>query len=312
MGDESYYIDSITESLMEVLMTESEKEFDLAVVYGKDTDMRQVISLARQYPMMAKHRVVLVKEAQDIKDMDTLSIYLEKAMPSTILILNYKNGSLDKRKKLASELDKMGILFESKKLYDNELPGWISSYAKSKGLGIDERTSELLAEYLGSDLGRIVGELEKLSITMPAGETRITPALVERNIGISKEYNDFELQSALVTKNILKANKIALYYGKNPKGNPLVKTVALLSGFFSNLMLYHYLVDKSPAAVASELGIAPFRVREFSEAARNYNALKTMNIISLFRSYDAKAKGFESKSIPDAELLKELLYKIMH
>lgn len=312
MGDESYYIDSITESLMEVLMTESEKEFDLAVVYGKDTDMRQVISLARQYPMMAKHRVVLVKEAQDIKDMDTLSIYLEKPMPSTILILNYKNGSLDKRKKLASELDKMGILFESKKLYDNELPGWISSYAKSKGLGIDERTSELLAEYLGSDLGRIVGELEKLSITMPAGETRITPALVERNIGISKEYNDFELQSALVTKNILKANKIALYYGKNPKGNPLVKTVALLSGFFSNLMLYHYLVDKSPAAVASELGIAPFRVREFAEAARNYNALKTMNIISLFRSYDAKAKGFESKSIPDAELLKELLYKIMH
>lgn len=312
MGDESYYIDSITESLMEVLMTESEKEFDLAVVYGKDTDMRQVISLARQYPMMAKHRVVLVKEAQDIKDMDTLSIYLEKPMPSTILILNYKNGSLDKRKKLASELDKMGILFESKKLYDNELPGWISSYAKSKGLGIDERTSELLAEYLGSDLGRIVGELEKLSITMPAGETRITPALVERNIGISKEYNDFELQSALVTKNILKANKIALYYGKNPKGNPLVKTVALLSGFFSNLMLYHYLVDKSPAAVASELGIAPFRVREFAEAARSYNALKTMNIISLFRSYDAKAKGFESKSIPDAELLKELLYKIMH
>jgi len=312
MGDESYYIDSITESLMEVLMTESEKEFDLAVVYGKDTDMRQVISLARQYPMLAKHRVVLVKEAQDIKDMDTLSIYLEKTMPSTILIINHKNGSLDKRKKLASEVDKIGILYESKKLYENELPSWISSYAKSKGLGIDERTSELLAEYLGSDLGRIVGELEKLSITMPAGETRITPALVERNIGISKEYNDFELQSALVTKNILKANKIAMYYGKNPKGNPLVKTVALLSGFFSNLMLYHYLVDKSPAAVASELGIAPFRVREFAEAARNYNALKTMNIISLFRSYDAKAKGFESKSIPDAALLKELLYKIMH
>jgi DNA polymerase-3 subunit delta len=312
MGDESYYIDMITESLMELLMTESEKEFDLAVVYGKDTDMRQVISLARQYPMMAKHRVVLVKEAQDIKDMDTLSIYLEKPMQSTILIVNHKNGSLDKRKKLASELDKTGILFESKKLYDNELPGWIISYAKSKGLGIDDRTAELLAEYLGSDLGRIVGELEKLTITIPKGETKITPALVERNIGISKEYNDFELQSAIVSKNILKANKIAVYYGKNPKANPLVKTVALLSGFFSNLMLYHYLVDKSSSAVASELGVAPFRVREFTEGARNYNALKTMNIISLFRAYDAKAKGFESKSIPDAELLKELLYKIMH
>ena len=312
MGEESYYIDSITEALLEALMTESEKEFDLAVVYGKDTDMRQVISLARQYPMMAKHRVVLVKEAQDIKDMDMLSIYLEKPMQSTILIVNHKNGSLDKRKKLASELDKTAILFESKKLYDNELPGWIANHAKSKGLGIDDRTAELLAEYLGSDLGRIVGEIEKLSITMPKGETRITPALVERNIGISKEYNDFELQSALVSKNILKANKIALYYSKTPKGNPLVKTIALLSGFFSNLMLYHYLVDKSPSAVASELGIAPFRVREFAEGAKNYNALKTMNIISLFRAYDAKAKGFESKSIPDGELLKELLYKIMH
>lgn len=312
MGDESYYIDMITESLMELLMTESEKEFDLAVVYGKDTDMRQVISLARQYPMMAKHRVVLVKEAQDIKDMETLSIYLEKPMQSTILIVNHKNGSLDKRKKLASELDKIGILYESKKLYDNELPGWIINYAKSKGLGIDDRTAELLAEYLGSDLGRIVGELEKLTITIPKGETIITPALVERNIGISKEYNDFELQNAIVSKNILKANKIAVYYGKNPKANPLVKTVALLCGFFSNLMLYHYLVDKSSSAVASELGIAPFRVREFTEGAKNYNAQKTMNIISLFRTYDAKAKGFESKSIPDAELLKELLYKIMH
>lgn len=312
MGEESYYIDSITETLLELFMTESEKEFDLAVVYGKDTDMRQVISLARQYPMLAKYRVVLVKEAQEIKDMDTLSIYLEKPMPSTILIVNYKNGSLDKRKKLASELDKTAVLFESKKLYENELPGWICNFAKTKGLGIDDRTAELLAEYLGSDLGRIVGEIEKLSITMPKGENRITAALIERNIGISKEYNDFELQSAIVTKNVLKANKIVLYYSKNPKGNPLIKTVALLSSFFSNLMLYHYLIDKSPGSVASELGVAPFRVREFSEAAKNYNALKTMNIISLFRAYDAKAKGFECKSIPDSELLKELLYKIMH
>jgi len=312
MGDESYYIDMITESLLEMFMTESEKEFDLAVVYGKDTDMRQVISLARQYPMMAKHRVVLVKEAQDIKDMETLSIYLEKPMQSTILIVNYKNGSLDRRKKLASELDKSGLLYESKKLYDNELPGWIINFAKSRGLGIDDRTAELLAEYLGSDLGRIVGELEKLTITIPKGENRITPELIERHIGISKEYNDFELQSSIVSKNILKANKIAVYYGKNPKANPLVKTIALLSGFFSNLMLFHYLVDKSQNAVASELGISPYRVREYSEGAKNYNALKTMNIISLLRTYDGKSKGFESKSIPDVELLKELLYKIMH
>jgi DNA polymerase-3 subunit delta len=312
MGEESYYIDSLTDSLLDLLMTETDREFDLAVVYGKDTDMRQIISLARQFPMMAKHRVVLVKEAQDIKDMDNLSIYLEKPMPSTILIINHKNGSLDKRKKLAGELDKKAVLFESKKLYDNELPGWIVQYAKTKGLGVDDRTAELLAEYLGSDLGRIVGEIEKLYISMPKGESRITPSLVERNIGISKEYNDFELQSAIVQKQVLKANKIALYYGKNPKGNPLVKTIALLSGFFGNLMLYHYLVDKSQGSVASELGVAPFRTREFSEAAKNYNALKTMNIISLLREYDAKAKGFDSKNTTDVALLKELLYKIMH
>jgi DNA polymerase III subunit delta len=312
MGEESFYIDLITNTMLELLMNEEDKAFDLAVVYGKDTDMRQVISLSKQYPMMAKYRVVLVKEAQDIKDMELLSLYLEKPMSSTILILNYKNGSLDKRKKLASEIEKTGVLFESKKLYDNELPGWIISYAKTRGLGIDDRTAELLAEFLGSDLSRIVGELEKLSITMPVGENRITPALVEHNIGISKEYNDFELQSAIVARNILKANTIAFYYSKNPKNYPLVKTIALFTGFFSNLMVYHYLVDKSPNAVASELGVAPFRIREFSEGAKNYNALKTMSIISILRLYDAKSKGFESKSIPDGELLKELLYKIMH
>jgi DNA polymerase III subunit delta len=312
MGEESYYIDLITTSLLDILITETEREFDLSVVYGKDTDMRQVISLARQYPMLAKYKVVLVKEAQDIKDMENLSFYLEKPMPTTILIFNHKNGSLDRRKKIATELEKKCVLFESRKLYDNELPGWIVSYAKAQGLGIDDRTAELLAEFLGSDLSRIVSEMEKLTITMPEGENRITPELVERNIGISKEYNDFELQSAIVSKNVLKANKIAVYYGKNPRNNPLQKTIALLAGYFGNLMFYHYLVDKSPGAAASELGIAPFRIKDLIEGAKNYNALKTMNIISLLRSYDAKSKGFESKSIPDAELLKELLYKIMH
>jgi DNA polymerase III subunit delta len=312
MGDESYYIDLITAFLLDHLMTEAEKEFDLSVVYGKDVDTPQIIALSRQYPMLAKLRIVLVKEAQDLKDLDKLTFYLEKPMPTTILIINYKNGSIDKRKKVASELDKVAVVYESKKLYDNELPAWIATYVKTRGLGIDDRTAELLADFLGSDLGRIVGELDKLSITMPKGETRITPELVERNIGISKEYNDFELQSAIVGKNILKANKIAAYYAKSPKNNPLVKTLAVLSMFFSNLMLYHYLVDKSSSAAASELGVAPFRVREFAEAARNYNAFKTMNIISLLREYDAKSKGFASRSVPDSELLKELLYKIMH
>jgi len=312
MGEESYYINLITDFMLEHLLTDSEKEFDLNVVYGKEVSIRDVIGLARQYPMIAKHRVVLLKEAQEVKDMEDFGLYLQKPMPSTILIVNFKNGSIDRRKKVAGELEKSAVLFESKKLYDNELPGWIMSYVKTKGLGIDDRTAELLAEYLGSDLGRIVGELDKLSITIPKGETRITAELIERNIGISKEYNDFELQNALVRKDVLKANKIAFFYSKSPKNNPLIKTIALLSMFFSNLLFYHYLVDKSSSAAASEMGVPPFRVKEYAEAARNYNALKTMNIISMLRAYDAKSKGFESRSIPDSELLKELLFKILH
>jgi len=312
MGEESYYINLITDYMLEHLLTETEKEFDLNVIYGKEVSMRDVIGLARQYPMMAKYRVVLLKEGQDVKNMEDLALYLQKPMPSTILIINHKNGSIDRRKKVAGDLEKTAVLYESKKLYYNELPGWIMSYVKTRGLGIDDRTAELLAEYLGSDLGRIVGELDKLSITMPKGETRITPELIERNIGISKEYNDFELQNALVRKDILKANQIAAYYSKSPKNNPLIKTIAVLSMFYSNLMFYHYLVDKSPTAAASELGIAPFRVKEYAEASRNYNALKTMNIISMMRTYDAKSKGFESRGISDSELLKELLFKILH
>jgi len=312
MGEESYYIDLITDFMLEYLLTETEKEFDLSVLYGKDVLMRDVISLARQYPMISKRRIVLVKEAQDIKDMEDLALYLQKPMPSTILIINHKNGSIDRRKKVAGELEKSALLYESKKLYDNELPGWIESYLKTKGLGIDDRTAELLADFLGSDLGRIVGELDKLMITMPAGEKRITPELIERNIGISKEYNDFELQHALITKNVLKANKIAVYFSKSPKNNPLVKTIAVLSMFFSNLMLYHYLVDKSQTRVAAELGVAPSRTRDYAEAAKNYNAYKTMTIISLMREFDAKSKGFASRSVPDSELLKELIFKILH
>jgi len=312
MGEESYYIDFITNFMLENILSDSEKEFDMNIVYGKDVVLRDVIGLARQYPMLASKRIVLVKEAQDLKDMEDLSLYLQKPMPTTILIFNYKNGTIDRRKKVAGDLEKLAVIFESKKLYENELPDWITSYAKTKGLGIDDRSALILADYLGSDLGRIVGELDKLSITMPKGETRITPEIIERNIGISKEYNDFELQSALIKKDILKANKIAAYYSKSPKNNPLIKTIAVLSMFFSNLMLYHYLVDKNSSAVASELGIAPFRTKDFPIAAKNYNAFKTMTIISMMREYDAKSKGFESRGIPDSELFKELLFKILH
>lgn len=311
MGDESYYIDRLTDFMLETILTDAEKEFDLSVVYGKDVTMRDVISLSRQYPMSAKHRVVLLKEAQDVKDMDNLSLYLQKPMPSTVLIINYKNGSLDRRKKITTDIEKTAVLYESKKIYENKLPGWIQTYARTKGFGIDDRTSELLADFLGSDLGLIAGELDKLMIYMPKDEKRITSELVERNIGISKEYNDFELQNAIINKDILKANKIASFFSKNQKNNPLIKTIAVLSMFFSNLMLYHYLVDKTQTKVVAELGIAPSRVSEYDIASKNYNALKTMNIISLLREYDAKSKGFGSRA-SDSDLLKELLFKILH
>jgi DNA polymerase-3 subunit delta len=311
MGDEPYYIDRITDFMLETILTDAEKEFDLSIVYGKDVTMRDVISLARQYPMLAKHRVVLLKEAQEVKDMDNLSLYLQKPMPSTVLIINHKNGSIDRRKKVATDIEKTAVLYESKKIYENKLPGWIQTYARTKGYGIDDRTAELLADSLGSDLGLIAGELDKLMIYMPKDEKRITAELVERNIGISKEYNDFELQNAIINKEVLKANKIASFFSKNQKNNPLIKTIAVLSMFFSNLMLYHYLVDKTQTKVVAELGIAPSRAVEYDLASKNYNALKTMNIISLLREYDAKSKGFGSKA-SDSDLLKELLFKILH
>jgi DNA polymerase-3 subunit delta len=312
MGEESYYIDRITDELLRTLISEAESDFDLAVVYGRDTDMRQIISLCRQYPMMAKQRVVLVKEAQDLKNTELLSVYLENPLQSTVLIFNHKNGTLDRRKKTASELEKVGVVFESRKLYENELPAAIVKLAKERGLQLDDRTASLLAENLGSDLSRTVSELDKLKLCMPDGSHRITLELIERNIGISKEYNDFELQSALVTKDKSKAYRITSFYSKNPRNNPIQKTVSLLAGYFSNLMLYHYLVDKSPGSVASELGIAPFRVKELTEGAKNYNAAKTMRIIRLLRTIDAKSKGFETRGISDDALFKELLFGILH
>ena len=313
MGDESYYIDLITELLLDKTLNETEKDFDLSVVYGKDVSIPEVIMLARQYPMLASKKVVLVKEAQDAGKMDELSVYIEQPMPSTILIINYKNGSLDRRKKLSTELEKSSevVLYESKKLYDDAIPGWIEQYVKIKGFTIDNKSSELIADFIGNDLSRIIGEIDKLMITIPVGEKRITPELIERNIGISKEYNDFELLNAVVNKDVLKSNKIALYFSKNPRNYPLTKTIAAFSYFFINLMYYHYLVDKKSQKAGVELGVYG-RIHEYEIAAKNYNGLKTMQIIRLLRTYDARSKGFESRSIPDGENLRELLFHILH
>jgi len=312
MGEEPYYIDVISDYILNNVLDESEREFNQMVLYGNDVDIKTVINTAKRFPMMSPYQVVVVKEAQNIKNLDELSFYLQKPQPSTILVFCYKYGKPDGRKKFMTEIDKSGILFESKKLYDNQVPAFITNHLKEKGVGIDPKATQILADYLGANLGNIVNELDKLVIGKPAGTNTITPELVEKNVGISKDFNNFELLNALITKDVFKANQIVFYFEQNPKNNPLVLTLTVLYNFFSNLMVYYYLKDKSQGAVARDLGVNPYFVKDYQAAAKNFTGWKTMEIISLLRTYDAKSKGVENSSASDGELLKELVYKILH
>jgi DNA polymerase-3 subunit delta len=312
MGDEPYYIDKIADYILENVLTEDEKEFNQSILYGKDVDIRMVINTAKRFPMMSEYQVVVVKEAQNIKALDDLLYYAQKPLSSTILVFCYKYGKMDMRKKYAAEVAKAGVVYESKKLYDNQIPSFITSYLKTKKIGIEEKAVSMLTESLGNDLGRVVGELDKLLITKGTDVKTITPDLVEKNIGISKDFNNFELIDALTKRDVLKANRIVLYFAQNPKNNPLVVTMTVLFNFFSNLMLYYYLPDKSQGNVASELRISSFFVKDYQLAARNFTGVKTMEIIGLLRTCDAKGKGFGNVSASQEDLLKELIYKILH
>lgn len=312
MGDEPYYIDKIADYILENVLTEDEKEFNQSILYGKDVDIRTVINTAKRFPMMSEYQVVVVKEAQNIKALDDLLYYAQKPLISTILVFCYKYGKMDMRKKYAAEVAKAGVVYESKKLYDNQIPSFITSYLKTKKIGIEEKAVSMLTESLGNDLGRVVGELDKLLITKGTDVKTITPDLVEKNIGISKDFNNFELIDALTKRDVLKANRIVLYFAQNPKNNPLVVTMTVLFNFFSNLMLYYYLPDKSQGNVASELRISPFFVKDYQLAARNFTGVKTMEIVGLLRTCDAKGKGFGNVSASQEDLLKELIYKILH
>jgi len=312
MGDESFYIDRITDAILANALKEEEKDFNEIVRYGADVNVNDVINEARFYPSFAQHRVVVVKEAQEVKRLEELVNYVEKPLASTILVINYKNGNFDRRKKLIAEVEKHGVLFESKKLYDNQLPAWVNGFVEKKGLKIDPKASQMLADFIGSDLNRMAGELDKLLITLPQNQTRITPELVERNIGISKEYNNFEFLKAIVQKDILKANRIALYFEKNPKNNPLNVTLIVLHNFFSNLMLCHYLPNKNEAGVMQGLKIASFQSKDYLFGLRNYTPFKTMEIISLVRECDANMKGVGDTGSSNGDLLRVLLFKILH
>ena len=313
MGEESYYIDLIADYITDNVLSETEKEFNLTVVYGADVDIATVINAAKRYPMMSEYQVVIVKEAQAIRNMEELSFYLQKPLNSTILVICHKHGTLDKRKKLAAEVEKVGILFESKKIKDSQLPAFINSYMKRKGIDMEPKASAMLADFVGTDLSRLTGELEKLIITLPAGQKRVTPEQIEKNIGISKDYNNFELRSALVEKDILKANKIIKYFEENPKTNPIQMTLSLLFNFYSNLMLSYYSPEKTEQGIASWLGLkSPWAARDYLIAMRRYNGVKTMQIIGEIRYADAKSKGISNASMSDGDILRELVFKILH
>lgn len=313
MGEEAYYIDRISDYIADTVLNEMEKEFNQTVLYGMDTDVETVINAARRYPMMSKYQVVIVKEAQHLKQLENLSYYLQKPLESTILVLCHKQGVLDRRKKLAAEIEKVGVLFDSKKIKDAQLPGFITSYLKRKSVEIEPKATEMMAEFVGADLNRMAGELEKLIITLPKGQKRITPEQIERNIGISKDYNNFELRSALIQRDVLKANRIIKYFEENPKTNPLQMTLSVLFNFFANLMLAYYAPDKSEQGIATQLGLRlPWQSREYLTAMRQYTGVKVMNIIGEIRYCDARSKGVGNSSLSNAELLKELVYKILH
>lgn len=312
MGDENYYIDRLTDFILENVLDESEKAFNEHVYYGKDVTAGDIDNVARRYPMMANHQVIVVKEAQNVKKIEDLEYYARNPLKSTILVINYKYKTLPKNKKLYKEIEKNGLIFESKKLYENQVPEWIGTYLKRKKCSIDPPAALLLTENLGTDLSKIANELDKLVITLPQGQNKITADLIEKNIGISKDFNNFELQKALSKKDVLKANRIVNYFGDNQKDNPLILTIISLYSYFTKVLLYYFVTDKSPRNLASVLKINPYFVNDYQTTARNYTATKVIDIISLLREYDLKAKGVNANQVPPGELLKEMTYRILH
>ncbi len=311
MGEESFYIDVIADYIEEQVLTETEKEFNLSIVYGKDTDIPTIISMARRYPMMSNHNVVIIREAHHIQNMDDLLPYVQKPLNSTILVICYKYKTLDKRTKTYKAFQGAGVIFNGKKLYDNQVPGWIKSYVTKRGYSIGPRAVQLLADHLGTDLGKIVNEIRKLFINLEKG-TEITEEVIEKNIGISKDFNIFEYQNALGSKNKEKAYRIAKYFADNPKSVQVFMVMGVLYQFFSKILLYHNLKDKNPRHVASELGTNMHFVKDYALAAQNFSQAKAVRILSLLRTTDLKSKGVNNDSADTDDLLKELTYMILN
>jgi len=311
MGEEPYYIDKISDFIEQNILSEEEKGFNQMVLYGRDVTIEDIVANAKRYPMMAERQVLIIKEAQDLsRTIEKLVDYASNPQLTTVLVVNYKYKKIDKRKALYKTIKKIGVVYESKKLYENQVGEWIRRVLSPKDYSITPKAAQMLVEFLGTDLSNINNELEKLQIILPKG-SQITPELIEENIGISKDYNNFELRKAVGNKDVLKAQQIAKYFGDNPRSNPMVVTVSLLFNFFSQLLYYHGLNDKSSRSVASALRINPYFVNEYISAARNYPMKKVSQVISTLREFDVKSKGVGANAVPQGDLLKELLVRIM-
>lgn len=314
-GEESYYIDLISDSIEDTVLNDAQKGFDQTILYGKDVDFATVVSAAKRYPMMSDYQVIIVKEAQGLKwkgDDDFLAKYIENPTPTTILVFAFKHGKFDKRTKLYKALEKKGVAFESEKLYDNKVAPWIVEELQRTGHRIHPQAAALMADYLGTDLSKVANEAQKLVLNVPK-DREISTQDIERNIGISKDFNIFELNTALGKRDVVKAIQIVDYFASNPKSNPFVLVVGSLGGYFTKLLRYHYLPDKSPTIVAKELGVHPFFTKEYDLAARNFNRRKLFDVMAVLREYDLKSKGVDSgPNTGDGELMREMVFKILN
>ena len=314
MGEESYYIDRITDYIAQHALREEERDFNQTVVFGADVSAGQVADLARRFPMMAERQVVIVKEAQNIKNWDRLEAYFEKPQLTTVLVLAYKNGTIDGRKKVVAKAQKCGVVFESKKKRDYELPAFIEGYLKTLQCTIDNKSSQMIADHIGADLSRLTSELDKVVMSLPENDRRITPEVVEHQIGVSKDFNGYELRSAIANRDILKANRIVKYFDSNPKSGSAFMLIPLLFSYFQNLMIAYYSPNRTNEnEVAKWLDLRNgWAAREYVLGMRNYSGVKVMQIIDKIRETDAKSKGLDNPNTGVGELLKELVSFIFY
>ena len=313
-GEEAYYIDKISDYIAEHALAPEERDFNQTIMFGSDVTASQIVDAARRYPMMAERQVVIVKEAQNLKQTDALEKYIKQPLQSTVLVMCHKNGKIDGRKReLVKAIQQVGVLFESQKLRDRDLPVFIENYLKKQEASIDPKSTQLIAEAIGADLSRLTSELDKLLLSLPEQDRRVTPLVVEEQIGVSKDFNGFELRDAIVNRNIFKANQIMNYFDKNPKAGSIYSFLPIMFNYFQNLMLAYYAQKKTQEGVAEWLELrSPWAAKDYMTGMRNYSGMKVMQIIGKIREIDAKSKGLDNPNTPPGELMKELIFFILH